>query len=271
MSFNLSPQRLGSVKQSLVTSEGCQTVDSSFKEEINFPIISRKDNEKLSNILGRNIPKHEDFLDLPPKINSIVKGRKHMIKGFFQNLEFSPFNSTNSRFDNPYKDKNPGVGQYNLSFENQILKKINKNPVVNKPKNNNKSNYCMSIRSIPSKDHKGYLFLENGKTVLAESPSNSKKNNSLGPGAYDLNISWDKNCLIWSKSGTKKMITINPQLDEKFEEIKSIKKLRKLENKQRKVPFRIIPKKIKTDNTFKDIDVLSQLNLPDILTEVKYI
>jgi hypothetical protein len=268
MSLNSSPLRLRSLKPSLVTSEGCQTEDNSFNDETNFPFIYRNDREKLSSILGRNISKHEEFLDLPPRISSIIKGRKKLIKGCFQNVEFSPFNSTDSRFENPNKNNNPGVGQYNLSFENQILKKINKINVKNKSKNNLISKYCMSIRSIPSKDHKGYLVLENGETVLAETTSNSMKNNSLGPGAYDLNTSWEKNCLVWSKSSERKMNKLNPQKDDIYEGLKSMKESKKLENNQRKLPIRIMPKRNKIDNCIKEIDGISQFNIPEFLLEV---
>ena len=76
------------------------------------------------------------------------------------------------------------------------------------------------------------------------------------------------NCLVWSKSSERKMNKLNPQKDDIYEGLKSMKESKKLENNQRKLPIRIMPKRNKIDNCIKEIDGISQFNIPEFLLEV---
>ena len=96
--------------------------------------------------------------------------------------------------------------------------KINSNRLIK----NKSFNPELRTESIPSKGNCGYDFDINGnkKMVTLENEVNylsGEKNNSVGPGDYDLELNWEKNFINWAKTQDDK--------DEKYNVIKARKNL----------------------------------------------
>lgn len=67
--------------------------------------------------------------------------------------------------------------------------------LLNKVKYYNSSS---RTETIPSKGNLGYDFDMCGEKKMIENKSN--KNESLGPGEYNIELNWNKNILPWSKT-----------------------------------------------------------------------
>ena len=113
----------------------------------------------------------------------------------------------------------------NFSFNNKSFQSTNENTssskLVKKTMNFN-SDY--RTETIPSKGNLGYDFDQNGdKKMIINKESNymsGKKNDSAGPGQYNIQLNWEKNILSWQKMKDEK--------DEKYNKIKERKNLSSL-------------------------------------------
>ena len=139
---------------------------------------------------------------------------------------YSPNTSTSYRrnHSNEKTDDNKG-NIINTSMKHNISSvdskpyndKINSNRFIKKNKSFNPE---LRTESIPSKGNCGYDIDINGnkKMVTLENEVNylsGEKNNSVGPGDYDLELNWKKNFINWAKTQDDK--------DEKYNVIKARK------------------------------------------------
>ena len=139
---------------------------------------------------------------------------------------YSPNTSTSYRrnHSNEKTDDNKG-NIINTSMKHNISSvesksyndKINSNRFIKKNKSFNPE---LRTESIPSKGNCGYDYDINGnkKMVTLENEVNylsGEKNNSVGPGDYDLELNWKKNFINWAKTQDDK--------DEKYNVIKARK------------------------------------------------
>ena len=120
------------------------------------------------------------------------------------------FNTRGLRFRNNNNNNNDnyeiGPGSYNIpSSEDLLIKNIN-----NRNKNKIKFNSFVTTGSmyrkttIPGKENFGYDDIDEHVQIMIPDPnketkSSGEKNDKVGPGSYDVNLSWDKNVLIWQK------------------------------------------------------------------------
>ena len=139
---------------------------------------------------------------------------------------YSPNTSTSYRrnHSNEKTDDNKG-NIINTSMKHNISsidsKPYNDKIISNRFIKKNKSfNPELRTESIPSKGNCGYDYDINGnkKMVTLENEVNylsGEKNNSVGPGDYDLELNWKKNFINWAKTQDDK--------DEKYNVIKARK------------------------------------------------
>lgn len=128
------------------------------------------------------------------------KGGKSI--GFLTNAK--RFEGT-SEFEEPI----PGPGEYEVrgsfSFTSPNHKNINSQIIKNSFPNRKGSDD--RVVSIPCKQNYGYQFL-NGEIRMAKDPDISykltgEKDDSAGPGQYNLSSKWDKNMVKWKKDKIK--------------------------------------------------------------------
>ena len=145
------------------------------------------------------------------------------IKEFIEKNQVIAFNTRGGRFNYKFeeleKDRNiPGPGAYynlNINKRNNIKRfesndssmfvnnfssqitndKSNRSRLLKKVKSYNSSS---RTETIPSKGNLGYDFDMYGEKKMIENKSN--KNESLGPGEYNIELNWNKNILPWSKT-----------------------------------------------------------------------
>ena len=135
---------------------------------------------------------------IPPSLGKILKLNQKIA-----------FNTRGLRFrNNNYSNTsdNPGPGSYNVvSSEDLRLK--------NRKKTKIKFNSFVTTGSmyrkttIPGKENFGYDDIDEHVQIMIPDPnkaikSSGEKNDKVGPGSYDLNLSWDKNVLIWQKDSS---------------------------------------------------------------------
>ena len=119
------------------------------------------------------------------------------------------------------------------NFSSQITNdKSNRSRLLNKVKSQNSSS---RTETIPSKGNLGYDFYMYGEKKMIENKSN--KNESLGPGEYNIELNWNKNILPWSKTkddkGEKNNIAIKKKNNIQLTplEVESIKNFESNKNK----------------------------------------
>ena len=118
------------------------------------------------------------------------------------------FNSKSQRFLSTSTTYQPGPGTYTLPTDFDIIS--NKN----KPKQKLRINDCSTthsvnrVLSIPYKEGFGYECNANNQMVMMSDPDNEikttgEKDDTVGPGKYEVNISWDKHSLPWKRMSAK--------------------------------------------------------------------
>ena len=144
---------------------------------------------------------------IPPNLGKILKLNQKIA-----------FNTRGLRFRNNSNnfstDNNPGPGSYNIISSEDLILKNNRN------KNKIKFNSFVTTGSmyrkttIPGKENFGYDDIDEHVQIMIPDPnkeikSTGEKNDKVGPGSYDLNLSWDKNVLIWQKNSNNNSTTTN--------------------------------------------------------------
>ena len=148
--------------------------------------------------------------------------------------------NNNSSLTNNYSNNNRSQSTNNSS---------NKSKLIKKTKSFNSDN---RTETIPSKGNLGYDIDKNGdKKMIINNKSNlnGTKNESIGPGQYNIQLNWEKNIIPWEK--------MRNEDDDKYKLIKERKNLSPLTqlekdyllNSQRQ-KSKIIPKS-KTENNSK--------------------
>ena len=104
---------------------------------------------------------------------------------------------------------NPGPGRYNLA--KSFIKPQNiKNSTTSKISFRESPTVLSSNRvaTIPSKEMFGYEYQDGVPTMLPDPDSDIKttgvKNDTIGPGQYEVSPKWDKNVLSWGRMSNKK-------------------------------------------------------------------
>ena len=127
------------------------------------------------------------------------------------------FNTRGLRFKNDVNNLNndsPGPGSYNIKSTEDMILKNNRNK--NKIKFNSFGTTGSMYRktTIPGKENFGYDDIDEHIQIMIPDPNkeiklSGEKNDKVGPGSYDLNLSWDKNVLKWQKNTSTNTNNIN--------------------------------------------------------------
>ena len=127
------------------------------------------------------------------------------------------FNTRGLRFKNDMNNFNldvPGPGTYNIKSTEEMILKNNRNK--NKIKFNSFKTTGSMYRktTIPGKENFGYDDIDEHIQIMIPDPnkeikSSGEKNDKVGPGSYDINLSWDKNVLKWQKNMSTNTNNIN--------------------------------------------------------------
>ncbi len=128
------------------------------------------------------------------------------------NMKNIGFLTNAKRFDtgSDFEDKMPGPGEYEVRGSFSVTSPSHKNmstQLVNcsihqKPGSDDR------IVSIPGKKNYGYQLI-NGEMKMAKDPDlifklSGEKNDSAGPGQYNISSKWDKNMVKWRRNKIKK-------------------------------------------------------------------
>ena len=169
---------------------------------------------------------------------------------------FNP-NRKNKNNDSPLKiyfnknnDKNLNTIYYSTTNEIKLERKLSSKSNIS-----NKNNYSPNksaniyknesltfepfspkrILTIPQNNHYGYAVDDNGETELLDDPKidekfNGTKNNSIGPGRYNIVISPRKRLIIdWSKLSEERLLLVNQKRKNKIKK-DDLAELHKLDN-----------------------------------------
>lgn len=160
-----------------------------------FPHLKHKNHN------NRDFYKAVEFNVLPPLyIDAIEKKNKIAF-----NTRGERFNSLTDLLNktNSY----PGPGKYNLS--RSFIKKENQDKKTKiKFKEFNTVLSPHRVSTIPSKETFGYDFIEGVPQMLSDPDGETKtsgvKNDTIGPGQYEVSPRWDKNIVEWGKMSNRK-------------------------------------------------------------------
>ena len=179
-----------------------------------------KNNYKNNSLKNNNININNNNLSN----NNNINDNKSMNNLSIDNINIKPNSSrNNSSIMSASVNNNNNNNRNNKSTESTSANSNNINNINNKLIKINKSfNSEFRSETIPSKNNFGYDIDENGnkKIIFIEKSLNQfdgTKNDSAGPGQYDIPISWEKNIIDWKK--------MKDENDIKYTEIKSRKNL----------------------------------------------
>lgn len=198
--FNINTYRNVSIKKEDVPGPGSYDYDDKY--------------EKMAKILAEQKARQK----IEPLYKSIEYNFSNMGGAYsllLSNEKKSPgFGSKEKRFkDNTNTNEIPGPGYYaksggmdstNLDKSNSL--NLNNVSILSKKHNNTNTGSPKRVVTIPAKGQGfGYNITNKGELVMNEDPDKSfhhkgSKEDSVGPGRYDLNSRWKKNSIDWSKS-----------------------------------------------------------------------
>ena len=198
-------------------------------------------NELKITLEKRNKKKNKNNINDEKEISNFIKENKKELIGF--NIQskrlYSPKSNTRNYFfqDSSLSNTTISSKNNNVNFNNTFYsKKIYKNNFFINSIPNESKKY---ISTIPTKERTfGYEFDENGNLIAKINPENYKfftgvKNDTVGPGNYDIYLPWKTQTSLWSKNKENRLIKTKENksftendLNHSFDEIK-------LENNQK--------------------------------------
>ena len=214
-------------------------------EELNeLKITLEKQNKKKN----KNNEKNKKInISEEKEINNFIKDKKKELIGF--NIQskriYSPKSNTRNYF---FKDSPLSNTTYSSKNNNNLnntfySKKIYKNNFFINSIPNESKKY---VSTIPTKERTyGYEFDENGNLIAKNNPENYKffsglKNDTVGPGNYDIFLPWKTQTSLWSKNKENRLIKIKESksfnendLNHSFDEIKNFVDNNNNNNKQK--------------------------------------
>ena len=198
-------------------------------------------NELKITLEKRNKKRNKNNINDEKEISNFIKENKKELIGF--NIQskrlYSPKSNTRNYFfqDSSLSNTTISSKNNNVNFNNTFYsKKIYKNNFFINSIPNESKKY---ISTIPTKERTfGYEFDENGNLIAKINPENYKfftgvKNDTVGPGNYDIYLPWKTQTSLWSKNKENRLIKTKENksftendLNHSFDEIK-------LENNQK--------------------------------------
>ena len=151
---------------------------------------------------------------LPKRIIELFKERGKIAF----NTRGERFNYTNDLLST---DTFPGPGSYEVSTSFSSMNNSNLNK-----KNNIKYREAFTTGSIyrkttiPSKENYGYERTKDGMEKMIEDPEkdikfSGEKNDTVGPGQYDINTTWSTNVIKWKNPDEKNSKSLSKEKDKK--------------------------------------------------------
>jgi len=151
---------------------------------------------------------------LPKRIIELFKERGKIAF----NTRGERFNYTNDLLST---DTFPGPGSYEVSTSFSSMNNSNLNK-----KNNIKYREAFTTGSIyrkttiPSKENYGYERTKDGMEKMIEDPEkdikfSGEKNDTVGPGQYDINTTWSTNVIKWKNQDEKNSKSLSKEKDKK--------------------------------------------------------
>ena len=167
---------------------------------------------------------------------------------------------------------------YSFTKEMKIERKISAKSLKSNSYSPNKSNKLYKndslifepfspkrILTIPTQNnHFGYSINDNGETELLDDPEinekfNGTKNNSIGPGQYNMNTSSRKRLIIdWSKLSEERLLKQNKKI--KIRNLKELGELNKLDNLFLSANIIMNEKQNDSDNSSNILEVNNRSN-----------
>ena len=118
------------------------------------------------------------------------------------------FNSKSQRFLSTSPPQQPGPGAYTVPTDFDIISNKNKPKQKLRISDYPTTHTVNRVSSIPYKEGFGYECNANNQMIMMTDPDNEikttgEKDDTVGPGKYEVNVSWDKHSLPWKRMSAK--------------------------------------------------------------------